>query len=225
MDEIRFIALVNRLTDALYPNPDDSGPVGPWGPWISEAIKEGPHPEPWGWRTAARSADGHWWQEYHPGPPPYWKAALAEVANLAAQVDNHDNPFGGRRPRPNWVIGALLHDLASLNPQPLPPIASGIGFARALANVAIRRAREAGGEQGGSLLHRFSEDWCGTVIRIPFPPKPGDPGEPRPPRPEESLVLGATLVRAAGSSEVTMLKKAAEEAGHRIFEHGLSGLA
>jgi len=227
---IRLIALVNLLTDAFYPNPDDPGPVGPWGPWIKEALKDGPYPEPWkdgplpdpwGWRVAA---DGHWWQDYHPGPPPYWKAALAELAGLAGQVDNHENPFGGRTPRPNWIIGALLRDLASLNPQPLPPVDSGIGFARNLANIALRRAREAGGEQGSSLLLRFSDDWCGTVIRIPIPPKPGRPDEPRPPRPLESLVLGATLVRAASSTDVATLEKAADQAGRRIFEHGLSGL-
>lgn len=195
-NEIRMIALVNRLTDAFYPNPDDPGPVGPWGPWIREALKEGPLPEPWGWRVAA----------------------LAELAGLAGQVDNHDNPFGGRRPRPNW---ALLSDLASLNPQPLPPVASGIGFARSLANVVDRRAREAGSEQGGNLLRRFAEDVCGNVPLFPkIPPKSGD--EPRPPRPEELVVLGAALVRAASSIEVGSLRKATEEAGRRIFEQGLS---
>ncbi len=223
-NEIRMIALVNLLVDAFYPNPDDPGPVGPWGPWIREALKEGPIPEPWGWHLGT-GRDGYWWQEYHPGSPPYWKAALAELTGLAAQVDNHDNPFGGRRPRPNWVINALLHELVSLNPQPLPPVDSGIGFARSLADVALRRVREAGSEQGGSLLLRFSEDWCGTVIRIPFPPKPAGPGEPRPPRPQESLVLGAALVRSSSSIEDAALKKVAEAAGRRIFEHGLSGLA
>lgn len=168
--------------------------------------------------------DDHWWQDYHPGPPPYWKAALAEPAKLAGHVDDRNNPFDGRQPRPNWIIGALLSDLVSLNPQLLPPVDPGIGFARTLADVALRHAHEAGGEQGSSVLLRFSEDWCGT-IRISIPPKPGDPGEPRPPRPQESLVLGAALVRAASWSEDGAVKKAAEAAGHRIFGHGLSGLA
>jgi hypothetical protein len=205
LNEIRLIALVNLLTDAFYPNPDDPGPVGPWGPWIREALKElpfhrpwkeGPLPEPW--RRAASTADDDWWKNSPIGPHP--------------------------GPHPNWLIGGLLRELVSLNPQPLPPVDGGIGFARILANVALRHAREVGGEQGGSLLLRFSEDWCGTVIQIPISPKPNDPGEPRPPRPEESLVLGAALIRAASSSEIATLKNAAEEAGHRIFKHGLSAL-
>lgn len=197
LNETRLIALVNRLVDVGYPDPDGPEPIGPWGPWIREALKVGPLPEAWAASAAASTTDSHWWQDYYqPGPPP----------------------------RFNWSVAALLRDLASLNPQPLPPVDGGIGFARALAHVALRRAREARGEQQGSLLLRFAEDWCGTVIRIPIPPKPGDPGEPRPPRPEESLVLGAALVRAAGSREDAALKKAAEDAGRRIFEHGLSGL-
>jgi hypothetical protein len=231
-NETRLIALVNLFADAFYPNPDDPEPIGPWGPWIREALNEGqyPHPwrrvplpDPWSTRAAATTTDGHWWQEHHPGPPPYWKVFLAEVAALAGQVDDHDRPFGGRRPRPNWVIAALLHDLASLDLQHLP--SSPIGFARSLANVALRHAREAGGEEGSLLLRRFSEDWCGTVIRFPSLPIPLDLDEPRPPRPEESLVLGAALIRATGSSEIGTLKQAGEDAGRRIFQHGLSGLA
>jgi hypothetical protein len=232
-NEIRLIALVNRLTDAFYPNPDDPGPVGPWGPWIRDALKEEPFPQPWKegplpepWRRAASTEDDDWWKNSpigpHQGPPV--RAILAALAGLSGLFDN-ELTVGGKRPHPNWHGGGLLGDLVSLNPQPLPPKDGGIGFARALANVALRRAREAGGEQGASLLHQFSEDWCGTVIRFPVPPKPDDPGEPRPPRPEESLVLGAALIRAASSIEVATLKHAAEEAGQRIFKYGLSGLA
>ena len=228
-NEIRLVALVNLLTDAAYPNPDDSGPIGPWGPWIREALKDrrfpqhlnGPLPEPWGELRAAGMVNAHWWQDDHPGPPPYWKAALADLAGHF--VDDLDQP-GPKPPRPNWRIGLLLRDLASLNPQPLPPVDGGIGFARSLADVALRGARGVGGEQGSSLLLRFAEDWCGNSMKIPTPPKPV-PGEPRPPRPEESLVLGASLIRAAGSVEFVTLKKAAEEAGRQIFEHGLSALA
>ncbi|MCW5808952.1 MAG: hypothetical protein KIT31_41755 [Deltaproteobacteria bacterium] len=188
-NENRLIVLVNLLTDALYPNPEDPGPVGPWGPWIREA------------------------------------SAKAALAGLAGHVDDRDHPFGGRWPHPNWAwIVAAMRDLASLNPQPLPPRDPGIVFARNLADVAIRRAREVGGEQGGSTLRRFAEDWCGTVSHF-LPPKPGDPGEPRPPRPEESLVLGAALVRASASIDVPALKQAAEEAGRKIFDHGLAGMA
>jgi hypothetical protein len=223
-NDIRLIALVNRLTDAFYPNPDDPGPVGPWGPWIRDALNEGPHPEPW--RRAASTEDDDWWKNSpvgpHPGPP--LRAILAALAGLNGLFDN-ELTAGGKRPHPNWHGGGLLSDLVALNPQPLPPKAGGIGFARALAFVALRRAREAGGEQGASLLRQFSEGWCGTVIPLPGLPKPHDPGEPRPPRPEESLVLGATLIRAARLSEVATLKHAAEEAGQRIFNYGLSGLA
>lgn len=215
-NEIRLIALVNALADVSYPIPDDPEPVGPWGPWIRDALKEGPHPEPWSERMATRPTEGR-------GRASYRAALLAELAGLAGQVDDHDNPFGGRRPRPNWDVGLLLRDPASLNPQPLPPLDPGIHFARALANVAFRRAQEAGEEKGGSLLRRFSEDWCGT-FRIPVPPKPGDPDDPRPPRPEESLVLGAALVRMANSGAADTLKRTAGEAGYRIFKHGLSGL-
>lgn len=218
LDEIRLVALVNRLTDAFLPSPDGPEPVGPWGRWIREALDEGPHPEPWKngpvpdpwiWRAAAHAAYGH---------------LLADLAGLVRHVDDYENPSGGRRPRPNWALRALLRDLASLNPQSLPPVNSGVVFARNLAYVALRRARDAGSEQGGSLLGRFSDDWCGTLWR-PFPPKPGEPGEPRPPRPEESLVLGATLIRAAGSSEFAALREAAEGAGRRIFTHGFAGMA
>lgn len=45
-NETRLIALVNLLADAFYPNPDDHGPVGPWGPWIREALQVGPLPDP-----------------------------------------------------------------------------------------------------------------------------------------------------------------------------------
>ncbi len=217
-NEIRLIALVNLLTDAFYPNPDDPGPVGPWGPWIREALKEGPLPDPWRRRAAASADDDDWWWQ-GPRPFPPYKA----LAELAGHFDNELDSSGGT-PRPNWRIGALLSDLASLNPQPLPPIDGGIGFARMLALVALRRAQEAGGEQGGSLLRRFSEDWCGNSIKIPALSKPV-PGEPRPPRPEESLVLGAALIRAASSSEVATLQKAAKDAGQAIFKHGLSALA
>lgn len=219
-NEIRLIALVNLLTDAFLPDPDDPGPVGPWGPWIRDALHG-----PWGGSAALRAVDGHWWQEHHPGPPPHWHAALMELAGLAGQVDDHLDPFKGRRPLPNWLLAELLRNLATLNPQPLPPVDSGVVFARNLATVALRRAHEAGGEQGGRQLLRFAEDWCGTVIRIPIPPRPGNPGEPRPPRPQESLVLGAALVRAAAAIEDATLKKATEEAGRGIFEHGFSSLA
>ncbi|OWQ85630.1 hypothetical protein CDN99_21325 [Roseateles aquatilis] len=223
-NEMQLVALVNLLTDAVYPNPDDPGPIGPWGPWIRDALARGPLPDPWRARAAAQTSDGHWWQEHHPGPPPYWGAVIAALTNLAGHVDNRENPFGGGQPRPNWAINAMLRDLASLNPQPLPPVDSGIVFARTLASVALSRAHEAGAEKGSDLLHRFSEDWCGTVILVPIPLKPGDPGAPRPPRPQESLVLGAALIRAAGSIETVGLKKAVEESGRRIFEHGLSGV-
>lgn len=202
-NEIRLIALVNRLADAFYPNPDDADPVGPWGPWIKEALLDGPFPEPWKqgplpdpWhgRSVASMVNGYWWQDDHPGPPPYWKAALRDIASFV-----------------------------SLNPQPLPPRYTGIAFARNLATVALRRAHDVGGEQGGSLLHSFSKDWCGNEIKIPTLSRPV-PTEPRPPRPEESLVLGAALIRAAGSSDVATVAKAGKEAGSQIFQHGFSGL-
>lgn len=218
LNDNRLIAMVNLLVDATLPRPDDPDPVGPWGPWIREALNEGPLPDPW--RPAA-APDGHWWQEHHPGPPPYGTALLQD---LAGQVDDHANPFGGRRPRPNWVLGALLRDLASLNPQPLPPVDGGIGFAAALARTALRHARQAGGDQGGHLLRRFAEDWCGTVIRLPKRPTPGGGEEPRPPRPQESLVLGAALVRAADRADDEALKRATEDAGRKIFAKGLADL-
>lgn len=206
LDQGRLVAVVNLLTDSFYPNPDDPGPAGPWGPWIREAMRELPFPQ-----SSNRKG---------PLPDP-WRAAFAALAGLSGHVDDRDAPW--RRPRPNWIAEAFL-DLASLNPQPLPPVDLGIQFARSLADVAMRRAQEAGGDQGGRFLQRFADDWCGTVIRLPIPPKPGDPGEPRPPRPQESLVLGAALIRAASTSEDATLKEAAEGAGHKIFENGLSGL-
>lgn len=218
LHEGQVIALVNLLGDSLVPDPDDSGPIGPWGPWIKDALRQSPVPDPW--RPDAGVA-GAWWHDYHPGPPPYWRTALEMLANAAWQVDDHNGRWG--RPRPNWFLGALLRDLASLNPQPLPPVDPGVIFARSLSSVAMQRAGQAGGEQGGRMLRRFSDDWCGTM-RIPLPKKPGDPGEPRPPRPQESLVLGAALVRAGGRSDDAALKSAAQEAGRRIFQHGFASV-
>lgn len=216
LNEAQLIALVNSLVDSIYPNPEDPGPVGPWGPWIREALKQqGPWPEPW------NGPQPDPWQS----PSLYGRAAITALARLVGQVDDHGNPFGGRQPRPNWNIIALLNALASLNPQPLPPVNPDIRFARSLATVALQQAHQAGGEQGGNLLFRFGEDWCGTLILIPFRPKPGEPSEPRPPRPQESLVLGAQLVRASSSVESVAVKKAAEEVGHKIFAYGLAGPA
>lgn len=229
-NELRMIALVNLLADSFYPDPEDPGPAGPWGPWIKEAISSGPFaqpwrygplPDPWLRHDLGANTESKWWQDYHPGPPPYWKAALADLLALAGQVDDHANPFGGQRPRPNWAVLALLRDIASLNPQPLPPVDSVFGFARRLATVALRRSREAGGEEGSRLLHRFADDWCGNNFRIPPLPAPR-PGEPRPPRPEESLVLGAALFRGAASSDPGALMHAAEAAGRKVFAHGIS---
>lgn len=115
-------------------------------------------------------------------------------------------------------------EIVALNPQPLPPADLGIGFAKALAYVALRRASAAGSDQGSGLLLKFADDWCGTVVPIPLP-KPGNPGDPRPPRPEESLVLGATLIRAAKSAGIGALTRSADEAGRKILEFGLSGLS
>lgn len=206
-DDTRLIALVNLLANAAigYPDPDDADPIGPWGPWIREAQA-----------AQHRNAAGYWWQDVHPGPPPYWV-----MAGLAGLFDNELNPG---RPGPNWVLAALLRDLAFLNPQPLPPIDTGIAMARNLGSVVLRRAGTAGAGEGSDLLRRFAADWCGNEPIIPKLPKKGDPGEPRPPRPEESLVLGAALVRAARTVADAALQKAADAAGRRIFQHGLSGL-
>ena len=141
------------------------------------------------------------------GPTPAWRRGM------------------GPRPEP-WVVrfGASERDLASLNPQPIPPGDFGMGYAMALSTVAVNRAIEAGRDAGGGLLRRFADDWCGTPSRVPVPRPPGGSGDPRPPRPVESLVLGAALVRAASRSEAAPLKAAVEEAGRRIFAQGLSGM-
>lgn len=197
MDARQLPLLVNRLVDAFYPDPDDPDPVGPWGPWIREALKHlrGPGPLPDPW-------EGGW--------------------RLAATDDNHWWQDYHPGPRP-WRLH--FADLAALNPQPLPPVDGGLALARGLATVALRRATAAGGEQGGQMLRAFVDDWCGTMWRFRIPRWIGrPPGEPRPPRPEESLVLGAALIRASAFAEFAPLRKAGEEAGKKIFEHGMQGL-
>jgi len=220
--ELRLIAVVNLLTDLLLPNPDGPEPEGPWAPWLRESLSMGPFPQPW--------KEGPLPEPWKEGPlPDPWAraavtAALGQLGGLTGQVDDHNDPFHGRRPRPNWFVGALMRDLTYLNPQPPPPIDSGIAFARNLAIVAMRHATEAGDEKGGSMLKHFSDDWCGTMWRPPIPKKPGDPGEPRPPRPQESLVLGAALFRATRAMEDGALRVAGEDAARKIFEQGLSSL-
>lgn len=196
LDARHLPALVNRLVDGFYPNPDDPDPIGPWGPWIKEALKHLP-----------------WWVGPLPDP---WERGRLNATDDHWWQDYHPGP------RP-W--SRTFADLAALNPQPLPPVDTGIAVARRLATVALRHASAAGGEQGGQMLRAFVDDWCGTMWRFRVPRGPGWPvGEPRPPRPEESLVLGAALIRASGFAEFGALKKAGEEAGKRIFEHGMAGL-
>lgn len=225
-NDSRLIAVVNLFADALFPKPDDPDPPGPWGPWIREALHGTSDPEPW---------------KQNPLPDPWsrsanWAAALVQLASLAGQVDDHSNPFGGRQPRPNWALAALQQNLAYLNPQPLPPSQSPIGFAWNLAHVALRHAREAGREEGSRMLLQFANDYCGNDPRFllpkwrvppwwwPFPRDPNDPDGPRPPRPEESLVLGATLIRASAAADMAVIRQAGEQAGQQIFKSGLSAL-
>lgn len=234
--EIQLMALVNSLVGSALPNPENPEPAGPWEKWIRAAIlkkdrdplpwlEPGPLPDPWNLNLVSRLLNDYWWQVDHPGPPPHWSATIAALSALVAPVGDTPNPFGTfGKPRPNWEIAALLSALVSLNPQPLPPAGPDIGFAKSLAVVAWQQALQAEGEQGGNLLRKFAEDWCGTMILIPVRPKIGEPGEPRPPRPQESLVLGAQLVHAARFAENAGIKEAAEEAGHMIFGHGLAAM-
>ncbi len=215
-----LIALVNLFTTSLagYPNPEDPDPPGPWGPWIREALAAGPLPDPWVRQGRAAADDDDWWKDVHPGPRPHWLVAV--LAGLAGLYLDELNPG---RPKPNWA--ALFRPVTVLNPQPLPPVDPGVIFALNLASVVLRRARGAGGDAGAGLVRSFAEDWCGNGVIVPEVRWPGGGGGPRPPRPEESLVLGARLAGASAGIADTALKAAVDEAGTRIFRHGLSGHA
>lgn len=73
-------ALIARLTGA-FPNPDDAGPVGPWGPVIRKAGRQfrqvyGPQPDPWRWAAL------------NPQPlPPRLVYAVALAQAVIDQVD------------------------------------------------------------------------------------------------------------------------------------------
>lgn len=175
-----------------------------------------------------RLVDGFYPNPDDPDPIGPWGPWIKEAL--------HDGPFpqpwrDGPLPDP-WERGRLNttddHWWQDYHPGPRPwgQRELGMVMARRLATVALRRANAAGGEQGGRMLSAFVDDWCGTMWRFRVPRGPGRPlGEPRPPRPEESLVLGAALIRASGFAEFGALKKAGEAAGLRIFEHGMQGLS
>jgi hypothetical protein len=97
-------------------------------------------------------------------------------------------------------------DLASLNPQPLPPRDSFAVGAATMAHELVRIAveTEVRGESAAIFVKDFIDDWCGT----PWPHKWPWPGPgPRPkegPRPEPWEVsigraIGATVLASAGS--------------------------
>lgn len=201
-DHLPLIAVVNLIADGIigFPDPDDVDLPGPWGPWIREVMAMGP--TPWPWKSG-------------PLPDPW---ALAVIGGLAGHYDDELNPFGGKGPKPSWA--ALYRGLNYLNPQPLPPVDEGILFASRLASVVVRKARETGGEKGAGLLRSFASDWCGNEIPLPPIKWPIDPRGPRPPRPEESLVLGARLVRASAAVADASLRNAVADAGRKIFGHG-----
>ena len=76
-----LVSLVSRLTDA-YPNPDDSNPIGPWGPIIRKTVERfrrvyGPQPEPWVWAAL------------NPQPlPPRFVMAIALAQTMIDQISS-----------------------------------------------------------------------------------------------------------------------------------------
>lgn len=224
--DLPLAVLVNLLADlTLGPLPDPwSRETGRWGAaindalgWLSPAEPWGPNPEPW--RLAAQD-DDDWWKDYHPGPRPWLLGALAGLP-----VDDITGFGSFGRPKPNTILALVrfLQGLNLLNPQPLPPVDGPARFVRALGAVVVRRAAQERGDAGGRLITQFVDDWCGNQILIPphlrRPPKGS---EPRPPRPNESLLLGAAMISAAGPVPDELVAAAARAGGEAVIKHGLT---
>jgi len=96
-------------------------------------------------------------------------------------------------------------DLASLNPQPLPPRDSFAISAATMAHELVRLAveTEVRGESAAVFVKDFIDDWCGTPWpnKWPWPgpgPRPKEGGRADPLEVSMGRVIGATVLASAG---------------------------
>lgn len=118
---------------------------------------------------------------------------LAVIGRLHPEIYDVPPKYGPLRTR---------GDLASLNPQPLPPRSAYAEAAVELAGTLVRMAAEAEthGNSGAGFVSEFIDEWCGTPWprRWPFPvPFPGP--EPGPYDVMAGRISAALAFASAGS--------------------------
>jgi len=104
--------------------------------------------------------------------------------------------------------------LVALNPQPLPPkqryLAASIELAQTVAQAAI--LAEVSGGDGGGVITRIVDEWCGTPWPRPFPwPGPIGPDPDPEPHPDWDIAGG----RLAGAVTLAAIASQMQESDVR----------
>jgi hypothetical protein len=215
-------SMLSLLDSIFYPNPDDSGPIGPGGPVIRDTILKdwlsvflNPQPLP---------------PKFEPHPEP-WRHLLWVLLN--------PQPLPPRGPSPDpWrILASVL-----LNPQPLPPKGphpdpwrAGL-LTRAFIDHAVTQAQqvelnsgdheERGMESIRMQISEFVDDYCGTRGPRRWPPPWPGPLGPRQVsfHALDLLAAGAQFQKAADAAANSPLHADFTSAADRLFETGVGQL-
>jgi hypothetical protein len=132
---------------------------------------------------------------------------------------------------PHGPVYRSRADLASLNPQPLPPRDHFAVNAATMAHELVRMAveSEVQGKSSAAFVTEFVDDWCGTSWprKWPWPgPGPRHGGGPHPDPWEVSVgrVIGATVfASASGRLGETELAKTLQAGAEKLADAAVRG--